>query len=70
MALVALQKERCVGTASLYVHDLQSRKDLTPWLAALYVDSDHRNTGIGGPLIDRVLQEARRFGVDRLYWRW
>ena len=67
LALVAMEGEECVGTVSLYVDDLRSRLDLTPWLAALYVAAGHRNRGIGGLLISRVLEVARGLGVRRLY---
>ena len=67
LCIVALEDKQCVGTVSLYVDDLHTRPDLTPWLAALYVYADHRNRGVGGQLINRVLEVAHRFGVHRLY---
>jgi len=67
LCLVALEGEQCVGTVSIFTDDLHSRQDLTPWLAALYVDAAHRNRGIGGALIERLLEVARGLGVRRLY---
>ena len=67
LCLVALEGERCVGTVSIFVDDLHSRQDLTPWLAALYVDAAYRNRGIGGALIERLLEVARGLGIRRLY---
>ena len=67
LCLVALKGEQCVGTVSLYVDDLHARPDLTPWLAALYVDPNQRNQGVGSLLINRVLEVARGLGVHRLY---
>ncbi len=67
MTLVALDGQECVGTVSLFEHDLPSRRDLTPWLAALYVREDRRNTGVGSALVERVVKEARRLGIQRLY---
>jgi GNAT superfamily N-acetyltransferase len=67
LCLVALEGERCVGTVSIFVDDLASRQDLTPWLAALYVDAEYRDRGIGGALIERLLAVARGLGIRRLY---
>ncbi len=67
LSLIALDGDQCVGTVSLYVDDLSSRPDLTPWLAALYVPPAHRNRGIGGMLVQEVVDVARRLGVRRLY---
>lgn len=67
LCLVALEGERCVGTISIFVDDLRARQDLTPWLAALYVEAAHRNRGIGSALIERLLEVARGLGIRRLY---
>ena len=67
LCLVAIDGDRCVGTVSIFVDDLHARQDLTPWLAALYVDAGHRNRGIGGALIERLLEAARGLGIRRLY---
>ncbi len=37
ITLIALKDEQCVGTVSLFEGDLDTRRDLKPWLAALYV---------------------------------
>jgi N-acetylglutamate synthase-like GNAT family acetyltransferase len=60
-------KETVIGSASLYVHDLDTRPDLSPWLAAVYVAEEHRRQGIGSDLVRRAVREAAELGVQRLY---
>ncbi len=39
VALVAYDGEELLGTVCLKVHDMDTRLDLTPWLAGLYVSA-------------------------------
>mgnify|MGYP000966310126 CR=1 FL=1 len=68
IAWVAHQGTKVCGTASLRVHDLPGREDLTPWLGGIYVASEFRNRGIGGALCAVAEQQAKSlFGVTTLY---
>ncbi|RPI24463.1 MAG: GNAT family N-acetyltransferase [Chloroflexota bacterium] len=67
MTLIALDGERPVGTAALQASDMSTRRELTPWLAAVYVDPEHRNRGAGSELVRAVEAEARKLGIQRLY---
>ena len=64
---VALEKGEAVGTASLIKHDMDTRKDLTPWLADVFVLKDFRKRGIASELVKRVIEEAKKIGVSKLY---
>lgn len=66
-ALIALNDETPVGTASLDPEDLPVRPDLGPWLASVFVLPSFRSHGIGAMLTDRVEAEARARGVTRLH---
>lgn len=57
---IALADGLPVGTASLAEHDLDSRRDLSPWLAGVFVDPAARGRGYSTPLIEAVIQECRR----------
>ncbi|HEY3272925.1 MAG TPA: GNAT family N-acetyltransferase [Methanocella sp.] len=64
---VALTDDRPVGTVSLLRADLFSRQDLFPWMADLFVPSEHRGKGIGSALQDYVLEEAKKHGFSQVY---
>ncbi|MBM4103671.1 MAG: GNAT family N-acetyltransferase [Planctomycetes bacterium] len=61
-------KEQCLlGSAMLIQHDMDTRMDLSPWLASVFVSPDYRRQGIGAALIERIIQEARALDIYRLY---
>ncbi|AYA05801.1 MULTISPECIES: GNAT family N-acetyltransferase [Rahnella] len=64
---IALEGDRLAGTVGLWRCDLISRQDLTPWLAALYVDENFRSCGLGQQLQAFVLEQSRRSGFCELY---
>ena len=64
---VALEEGKIIGTYALLRNDINSRQDLCPWLACLYVDEGHRGKGIGSQLLQHGLEEAARKGYKTLY---
>jgi N-acetylglutamate synthase-like GNAT family acetyltransferase len=67
-ALVALDDNgNWIGTVSIKEKDLESRTDLTPWLAAFYVKPNYRNNGIGKELLEMALKEAMAMDIKVLY---
>jgi predicted N-acetyltransferase YhbS len=69
ITLIAIDGDTCLGTVSLFEGDLDTRRDLTPWLAALYVDQPYRNQGIGNILTGEIITIARNLGYPTLYLR-
>lgn len=65
--MIATYKNTIVGTVSLWQNDLNSRQDLTPWLAVLYVDKKYRGRGVGRKLQEAAIREAKRLGYPALY---
>lgn len=55
------------GTASLAAQDLDSRPDLTPWLAGVYVLPEARGHGLAQALVGAVEDAARAAGI-RTIW--
>ena len=67
MTVVALSGESLLGSASLIAYDMDTRMELSPWLASVYVAPAHRNHGLGSALVQRIAAEARTLGFERLY---
>jgi N-acetylglutamate synthase-like GNAT family acetyltransferase len=66
-ALVAHDGEAFLGTTSVIASDLAERPNLTPWVAAVWVEPDARERGIGGALVNRATQDCFALGVSRAY---
>ena len=64
---VALADDKPLGMASLVKHDMLTRKDLSPWLASVYVPPNSRNGGVGSRLVKAVMQEAEAMGVEKFF---
>jgi len=64
---VALEGDTVVGAASIIEEDMETHKELSPWLAEVYVASEFRNRGLGSALVRTIIQEAKDLGVRRLY---
>lgn len=64
---IALRDDEIVGTASIVAHDMSTRMDLYPWMAAVFVPPDHRGKGIGSALVRASIDEARYIGLERIY---
>jgi|CZKI01.1.fsa_nt_gi predicted N-acetyltransferase YhbS len=64
---VAFSGAELYGSAMLVSHDMDTRIELSPWLAGVFVRRSHRGVGIGGALVRRVVEEASNLGISRLY---
>jgi len=54
-----------LGSAMLIAHDMDTRMELSPWLAGVFVAPERRCLGIGAALVQRVMDEATALGVRR-----
>jgi N-acetylglutamate synthase-like GNAT family acetyltransferase len=67
LTVVALEAGNVLGSASLIPHDMDTRMELTPWLAGVYVGEAYRRRGIGAELVRRIMAEAGKLSVPLLY---
>src|SRR5882672_7035265 len=67
LALVAHEDGHFLGTASVIASDLAERPQLTPWIAAVWVEPEARGRGIGAALVDRATQDCFALGVSRAH---
>ena len=56
-----------LGSASIVSNDMETRPDLSPWLASVYVAPEHRQNGIGRLLVLHVMSRAKTEGINKLY---
>jgi predicted amidohydrolase/GNAT superfamily N-acetyltransferase len=66
-AWVAFVDAEPAGSVSLVEHNLDTRPELSPWLAALWVRPEYRGRGVGTALVRRCEEETRRLPVRRLH---
>ena len=64
---VAKEAETLLGSAALVQHDMETKMELSPWLASVYVAPDYRNRGIGSALVKQVVNVAQTAGYSTLY---
>ena len=62
-----IKDDRIICGYGLIENDFMVRKDLTPWLCALYVEENERRKGYAGMLLDHGRIEAAKSGFEKLY---
>ena len=67
IALVAHDGAEFLGTASVIASDLEERPQLTPWVAAVWVEPHARSRGVGGALVERAARDCFALGIARAY---
>jgi predicted N-acetyltransferase YhbS len=66
-ALVAECDGKVCGNALVIENDEPARPELTPWLAALWVDETMRRQGIAVRLLDEAVRRTATLGAAQLY---
>jgi N-acetylglutamate synthase-like GNAT family acetyltransferase len=65
--VIAFTDGALLGSAMLVAHDMDTRMELSPWLAGVFVAPEHRGRGVGAAMVRRVIDDATALGVRRLY---
>jgi len=55
------------GSAAIIQSDMDTRPELTPWLASVYVAPEFRRQGIGSKLVEHVMRQAKAACIAKLY---
>lgn len=66
-ALIAHKDHLYLGSALGLAADLDERPQYTPWVAAVWVDPEHRSKKMGRSLIDRTKEALFDLGYPRVY---
>jgi predicted N-acetyltransferase YhbS len=64
---IAVRGATLLGSASLVPHDMETRMELFPWLASVFVAPEQRNRGVGSALVRHTVEEAARRGYETIY---
>ena len=62
-----MDNETIIGSFGLIKNDFMVRKDLTPWLCALYIEENMRGKNLGALLLKHARKESKLLGFDSLY---
>ncbi len=65
--VVAIKNNQLIGSAALVNEDMKTRKDLSPWLASVFVKPEFRQAGIGTSLVRNIEGEATSRGIRKLF---
>ena len=65
--LVAHEGQDYLGSALLIESDVVSRPLLAPWVAAVWVEPEHRKRGVATALLEVVVARAFELGERRIY---
>src|SRR6266404_4021660 len=66
-ALVAHDGDAFLGTSSVIASDLAERPQLTPWVAAVWVEEEARQRGVGAALVNRATESCFALGIATAY---
>ena len=64
---VCKHQGQLAGSAAIIVSDMDTRPELTPWLASVFVAPPFRRLGIGSKLVRHVMSQAKQAGIANLY---
>jgi GNAT superfamily N-acetyltransferase len=67
IVFVSLAGRELLGSAMLVPHDMDTRLELSPWLAGVFTAPEFRRRGIATELSRHVVRHAAELGFSRIY---
>jgi len=67
ITFIAKEQSRLAGSAAIVKHDMDTKLELSPWLASVFVAPEYRQKGIGTKLVLHAMEKAKDVGVTTLY---
>lgn len=67
LTFIAVKDNQLLGTVSILSHDMDTRPELTPWIASLFVPPVCRKRGIGTQLFRFAEQQCLQLGFTTVY---
>jgi N-acetylglutamate synthase-like GNAT family acetyltransferase len=65
--VIAFRGRTLIGSAMLVASDMDTRMELSPWLAGVFVVPQYRLQGVGAALVQRIINEVTGLGIERIY---
>ena len=63
----AVDQSALLGSAAVIDSDMDTKPELTPWLASVYVDKKQRRQGIGTTLVKAIMQYVQGLDFSEMY---
>ena len=63
---IALEND-LLGSAAIVAQDMDTKQELSPWLASVFVSPENRSRGIGSKLVIQVMNYTRDAGIKTLF---
>lgn len=64
---IGLRDDKIIGMVSLVENDHEEHKDLTPWIASVYIHREFRGRGYASAMIQKMHIKAKELGFNHLY---
>ena len=60
-------EDNLAGSVAIVENDMDTKPELSPWLASVYIAPEYRHKGIATALIKHAMQQAQAHGYKQLY---
>ena len=64
---VAKKNDNPVGSVAIVENDMDTKPEITPWMAFVYVFPEYRRKGLGSVLVKHIMDKSREKGIKKMY---